>query len=104
MSGYLRLQGLLLQIVNNFLPEVFTLTSQVHLLPVSKVVSSMTGSRWFSCLHIFSCRPSSFHVLALRSPMIKMSPLSLYFINISFSFLKKSVFVVMVRVVLLGGK
>ena len=35
----------LLQIVNNYLPEVFTLTSQEHLLLVSKVVPSMSGSR-----------------------------------------------------------
>ena len=78
----------LLQIINNFLPEVFALTSQEHLLPVSKVVPSMPGSRWFSCLPSFSCRPSSFPVLAFRSSMIKMSPLSLYFISISFSFQK----------------
>ena len=93
----------LLQIVNNFLPEVFTLTSQEHLLPISKVVPSMSGSRWFGCLPSFLRRPSSFPVYVFRSLMIKMSPLSLHFINISFSFQKQSLFVVMVGVVLLGG-
>ena len=102
MSSDLRDQGYdyLLQVVNNFLPEAFTLTSQEHLLPVSKVVASMTGSRWFSCLPSF---PSSFPVLAFRSPIIKIIPLSLDFNNISFSFSKYSVLVVMVGMVLLGG-
>ena len=57
----------LLQIVNNFLPEVFNLESLEYLLQVSKVVASMSGSRWFSYLPLFSCRPSSFPVFAFKS-------------------------------------
>ena len=55
----------LLQAVNNFLPEVFTLSSQEDLSLVCKVLASMPGSKWLSWLPSSSCRSALFPVLAV---------------------------------------